>query len=138
MSLDPKLLPPNVVRLMDPEEKKRLGYVSPERAKAKQDDKAERVLHDQVASLLRLRGVKFLGHSRMDKKTGRTEGEPDYEFAYKPPGYAHALPCAIELKRPGELPTKDQVLCQLDMVFDGWRVLTADNLEQVKEWLDSL
>lgn len=132
MSLDPKLLPPNVVRLMTPEEQKRLGYVTPAAAKAKDDLKREKELHEQALALLRLRGVRFVLHSRMDRRSTVRVGTPDLLFVYR--GQA----CALELKRPGEVPIEAQRKCHADMIADGWRVKVADNLDDVKGWLDSL
>lgn len=139
MPLDHKLLPPNVLRYMSTQEQKRLGYVSPEKVKAKSSAARERELHDQVANLLRLRGVRYLGHSRMDRKTSRRKGEPDFIFSHRSPKLDDiAEPCAIELKTDsGEL-SEEQRLCIADMRQDGWEVLIARNLEDVKAWLDSL
>lgn len=144
MGLDPKLLPLNVVRLMPAEERKRLGYMTPTESQAKLDAQSEKELHEQVANLLRLRGVRFLGHSRMDKRSTRTVGEPDFIFVLdvfmaKGSCDTHsAVPCAIELKRLGEQPRPEQVRCLADMASDGWHTLVATTLQEVKEWLDSL
>ena len=136
MPLDPKLLPPNVLRYMSKDEQKRLGYTSPEKAKAKSSAARERELHDQVANLLRLRGVRYLGHSRMDRKTSRRKGEPDFIFSWQ--CLKSSKSCAIELKTDsGEL-SENQRLCIADMRSDGWEVIVARNLEDVKAWLDSL
>lgn len=90
--------------------------------------KLERELHDQVAALLRLRGVAFC-HSRMDRKSTITEGWPDFTFAID------GKPCAIECKRPGEKLSEVQDCVREDMLANGWFYCIAYSLDDVKTFL---
>lgn len=114
---DPRLLPDKIVRMMPPEERQRLGNhcLTCEERQQKTEAKSEKKLQENIAALLRQRGITF-NQSRMDRKTTGRIGWPDLTFAVK--GRA----CAIEVKLPGQEPTPEQVSCMIGLIKDGWFV----------------
>ena len=106
-------VPDQVVGLIDKADRKKLGLKTQDEIAAAVEVKSERELHRAVASVLRLRGIEFF-ESRMDRKTTRPKGEPDFLFAVwsKPDGVVskgQPEPCAWELKRAGRKLDADQV-----------------------------
>lgn len=75
-----RTLSDHVLKLMDPADRKKLGLKTMDEINQMAEAKTERELHKQVANLLRLRGIEFFD-SRMDKRTSRPVGEPDFVFA---------------------------------------------------------
>jgi hypothetical protein len=134
---DSRFLGDNIIRMLPPEERKRLGYVragaglTSEERRAKADQRAEKKLQENIAALLRQRGITF-NQSRMDRETTGKVGWPDFTLAIK----GRAI--AIEVKkRFGEEPTKEQVACMMGLVKDGWFVRVvrseAEFLEALKD-----
>jgi hypothetical protein len=132
MAIDPKTIPAAMLRCMPKETRKPLGNagLTPEEVDAKIAVKLEKQLHEQCLALLMIRGV-FCVHSRMDRKATTPVGTPDLCFA------VDGIPCAVELKRPGEHPTPDQVKVMQQMMDNGWRVRVITSLEGFKSFLDN-
>jgi hypothetical protein len=131
---DPRLLPDKLVRMLPLEERKRLGRhcMTQEERQEKIDAKSEKQLQENIASLIRQRGITF-NVSRMDRATTGKIGWPDFTFAL--PRKPYGIPCAIECKLPGQEPTREQVECMMALVRDGWfvRVVRSE-----QEFLDAL
>lgn len=119
------VIPTNVLRLMPPEERARLGKagVLPEEALANAEIRLERDLQIRLRALLGLRGIAYQ-QSRMDKKTTGTVGWPDFTFA------VNGRPVAWECKLPGKDLDEDQVRVIEQMKANGWDVRVIRSVEQ--------
>ncbi len=118
---------------MPPEERKQLGKAGVTIAEAteKHSAKLEKEIHDQIEGWLRIRGITYR-HDRMDRKTTGTVGWPDFTFAI------HGKAIAVEVKRPGETVSDEQGRCQQGLSRDGWLVLIAHSLNDVKSFVDTI
>ena len=114
-----KVIPQSWVEKMDPKDRKQFGVKTKEEQIQAAEIKTERDLHNQINNLLRLRGIVFFS-SRMDKRTTRPKGEPDYIFGVwtrfgkikTDPVALRAqgpMPCAWEVKLPGKNLDPEQV-----------------------------
>lgn len=86
--------------------------------------RTEAELHEQIAEYCRAHGW-LAFHSRMDKKTGRTLGEPDFViWAESPKVYL------LECKRPGGKlsPVQNQTIAWLAKL--GWPVHVVTSFEE--------
>ena len=128
MRIDSKLIPPNIARLMSNKDKPK-SYKSPEQISARSDEKLEKVLQEQIASLLRQRGIPF-HRNRMDKKTTGTVGWPDFCFPYN--GRFYGVECKIGSNRP----SPSQELCLDAITKCGGQADVVYSLEQFKSLLD--
>lgn len=102
---------------------------------SKEELKNEKQFQEQVAALLRNRGIVFQ-RSRMDRKTTGTIGIPDFLFAV-PQGEDWGRPCAFELKMPGKHPTEEQSKCIKNMLYNGWDVRIVHSVDEVMSALKS-
>ncbi len=133
--IEPSQIPDKMLAMMKPEDRKALGKAGLTFAEA-QEKRAKRLegeVQENIAALLRQRNIRFL-RMRMDKPTTGTVGWPDFTFAFK------GTPCAIEVKRPGELPTDEQRAVLADLMRDGWQVrvvFSEDGFLQFLAGLDS-
>lgn len=97
----------------------------------KEEMKNEKQFQEQVAALLRNRGIVFQ-RSRMDCKTTGTVGMPDFLFA------VNGKPCALECKMPAGIVSEDQRRCIEGMRENGWDVRVVRSIDEVlealKEW----
>lgn len=104
------VLPPNLLRCLSPEDRKKLGKagVLPEEAQAKADGRREKELQRACASILRLRNAWF-DVSRMDRKTTNQVGRPDFICCVR------GRFVAIEVKTPtGNLsPDQERVIAHI-------------------------
>lgn len=127
------VLPDSVLRKMNPEDRKTLGKagITMAEAAAQQEAKRERQLHDQIENWLRLRGITYR-HDRMDKRTTCRKGWPDFSFAI------HGRATALEVKRPGEMPTEEQVECMAGLSRDGWSVAVVCSLDEAIHFVKSV
>lgn len=89
------------------------------------DAKAERELHDQIEQWLRMKGVRCIVHSRMDKKTTQKKGVPDFLFVMKGNAFA------IEVKVGNNQLTKEQEAWLVDAAVDGWICRVVRSLDQL-------
>lgn len=133
MGLDP-FLPNHVLRLMSKDDRKALGKagVTSEEAADKAQARSEKELQDQIEQFLRMRGVKWIVRSRMDRKTTNQKGNPDFLFVY------HGTPMAWEAKLPGESLRVEQHQAAVNMLQDGWHWRVITDLSEAKETLDDL
>lgn len=103
---------------------------------AANERKLERKIQEEIAAFLRLRGIVFF-QQRMDRKTTGTKGWVDFTFS------CHGLdgrrwPIGCEAKRPGEHPTDEQSKMHERMRKNGWLVMVAYSMEDVRRLIDSL
>jgi hypothetical protein len=101
--------------------------------------KTEREIHDQIGQWLNSKGVVYQ-HERMDKKTRGRVGWPDFTFAWlgSLSGIPLAYPVAVEVKRPGETPTQDQLWMHGRMTSNGWKVYVVHSFAELVEQLKRL
>lgn len=95
------------------------------RLSANPDTKAERELHDQIEQWLRMKGVRCIVHSRMDKKTTQKKGVPDFLFVMRGNAFA------IEVKVGNNQLTKEQEAWLVDAAVDGWICRVVRSLDQL-------
>lgn len=125
-------IPPHILKLMPKADRpKGIAGMTTQEVDERNAVRMERELHDQVAALLRIRGI-IAGHARMDRKSTFTEGWPDFTFAIA--GRA----CAIECKRPGGELSNVQMDIMLDMLKDGWVYMIAFDIATVRKFLDDM
>jgi len=131
MALNPKLLPPNMLRCMSAADREPLGKAGQTAAEAfaLSDIANERELQDQIAQFLRMKGVQAVFSSRMDRRTTNKVGQPDFLFCYQ------GCSIGLEAKMPGRGPTEEQAEMHRRMVLDGWTVAVVRGLEDVRELL---
>lgn len=91
---------------------------------AKADAKAEKELHRQIEQFLRMKGVRAIVHSRMDRKTSQAKGVPDFLFCVS------GHPMAVECKVGDNKLTPEQMRWIEDMHADGWETALVTSLEQ--------
>ena len=119
MTIRPSEVPDAMKRIMSKDDRKRLGKhsVTSDEAQATFVARNEKELQNQIASLLRRRGIWFDQDAMHKRRTG-TKGTPDFLFAMK------GLPFAFECKfGSGEL-SKDQLKVKHEMMRDGWGYYT--------------
>jgi hypothetical protein len=93
---------------------------------AKAATMAEKELHEQIMGWLRLKGVKAIVHSRMDRKsTVSPAGCPDLIFA------VHGKPVALEVKVGSNQPSPEQIAWLDDLMEDGWICRVVRSLDDV-------
>lgn len=119
----------NMLRLMNPEDRKSLGLRTKAEVLARGIIKAERDLQKQIASLLGLREIVYCWH-RMDRKSHATPGWPDFTFSVRMG--VMQIPCAWECKLPGkELePHQAKLKQQMTTWPNGWRYRTIHCLDE--------
>lgn len=119
-------LPDSALRLVAPEIRKTLGAagVTYAEAQASAVVKSEKQLQSSLQNLLQLRGVRFVIRQRMDRKSNVKTGCPDILFAFR------GVPCAWEVKMPGEKPKPEQVKAMDDMHADGWRCFVVTSYDE--------
>ena len=121
--LDPKNLPENIRKCMEPRARKELGTPTIEEACEKHDRMEELEIHAKLADWCRLNEIPFV-HSRTDRKTTTARGIPDFVLLWNGKG------CAIELKGPTGKLTDEQ-----EKTIEAWRTkgvpcLVARNLKE--------
>jgi hypothetical protein len=97
----------------------------------KADLKLEKQLQDQIAGHLEINGTVVI-RSRMDRKTTTRVGTPDLLFALK----GRAI--AIEVKRPGHKPSKEQLEMMRQMTANGWRCFVIDDYDEAVKTINKL
>jgi hypothetical protein len=133
-------LPDRIVRLISKCDRDALGLKTQDEIAAATEIKTERDLHKQIANILRLRGIEFF-ESRMDKRTGRPRGEPDFLFclAYRP-NYDDTtasllnwpVACAWELKLPGKKldPEQQKMFERMTAGPNGWQCHVITSVDE--------
>ena len=92
----------------------------------------EGAIEDDVVNYLTLRGVRRVIRQRRDKRTRTKKGTPDLIFSYR------GLPCAWEVKRPGEDLREDQEKRRAEMLADGWHHETVRGVKVAQQILHGL
>lgn len=85
----------------------------------------EKALHGQIINWLRVKGVRAVIHSRMDKRTGQQIGTADFHFV------VHGVPCCVEAKVGTNQLTAEQVGWMEAAKLDGWLTCLARSLDDV-------
>ena len=101
MTLDPKNLPENIRKCMEPRVRKELKTPTLMEVFAKEDRKNELAMHREFEGWLRLNEIPYV-HSRTDKKATTAVGTPDFVILNQGMGIA------VELKGPGGSLTEAQ------------------------------
>jgi hypothetical protein len=110
---------------MSPEDRDKLGIISPEVAAKSWAAGEEKKLQDLIRNWLSLQKLPFYG-SRMDKRTTRKKGEPDFVVCCA----GHFV--AIECKTGHEQPTDEQQ-AQLNLItLNGGATCVARSLDDVR------
>ena len=125
MGLNPRLLPPNIIALIGAPDREQLGLITPEVAAKKWAAGEERKLQDLVRNYVSLNRIAGFG-SRMDKRTTRKKGEPDFLLC------VNGRFIACECKAGQEMPTEEQQ-AELNLVSDnGGVVCIARSLDDLR------
>ena len=134
MGIDISSLNNRQLNMIDKKERIVFGKagVTTEEATEKALDLLEGRIEDLIAGYLGVRGVQWVVRQRRDKRTRTKKGTVDMMFAYR------GIPCAWEVKRPGQELRKDQEDCREKMIADGWRHETVRSVEEAKRILDAL
>jgi hypothetical protein len=134
MGNDATSLPRSVIDKMPASERAKLGKHGRTNAEvvAKAEITREKELQQRCIALLRLRGVRFIHVSRMDRRTTANVGTPDLIFCYA--GRA----CAFECKLPDNYPSREQHSVMENMTIDGWCVEVIWSEDQMRVTLNFL
>lgn len=133
-NFDMASMPESMRRCVPKEERMAHGKAGVTSAEAQQkfERNAERKLHEQIMGFLRIRGVRFIVRSRMDKRPTNGAGVPDLIFPF----------CgrfiALEVKIGSNKTTPEQAQAIEDIIEDGGIALVVRSLEAVKTLLDGL
>lgn len=127
-------LPENVRRCIPKDDRQEFGKAGVTSAEAQQkfERNAERKLHEQIVGFLRIKGVRFIVRSRMDRKTTNAVGTPDIIFCFC------SKFIALEVKVGTNNLTNAQRQALEDIIEDGGISLVVRSLEAVKTLLDGL
>jgi len=128
------VIPDNLLRLMDPKDRASLGKAGRtfEELTVKNRAKNEKAFQEDVFRILRIRGMRWIHHTRTDKRPTGPVGTPDFLFAYRD------HPCAIECKMENGALTHDQIAMMESMRLDGWKYAVCRTHDEVRRFLDSI
>ncbi len=116
---------PDVFRdKIDAADRQALGLKTKAQRIEKIERTSERELQDQIAGLLRVKGIAF-AQQRMDRKSNVAKGWPDFVFAH------YARPIAFEVKTGRNQQTEEQYQTQNTMELNGWSYHVIRELDQV-------
>lgn len=137
------ILPDHCLRLVSPADRAKLGLVTAEEAFAAQQVKSEKELQQLLYTWLTAhRGVNRIVRSRMDRKTTRDAGDPDFLFLYWVPESIHRdgrfVPLAWEIKTSTGKPHAAQIEAAISFAKDGWHWSLIRSFAEAKQVLDSL
>lgn len=104
------------------------GWNLPETISTPEIESEVRDLHLPFKRILETRGI-FYAYSRSDRATGQREGIPDFLLA------VDGVPIAVEFKRPGQKPRKEQRECMEEMQRNGWRVSVQTSVQEAWKWV---
>lgn len=126
MNYNAATLPPNVIRCMNPADRKAVGVQPPDEIQVGIDVAAEKVLQRDCENWLRLHGVEAL---HLSHRAREKSGWPDLTFAID------GRPYAVELKTAtGRLSTdQERVLSRLKA--NGWQTAVVRSLPGFLELL---
>jgi hypothetical protein len=128
-----KILPPNITRLMAPEDRKELGATTPEQDQEKREEIAENELQQQICDLLRRHSVLYL-RPAMFKRSTLPVGWPDFTFCYW--GMPFAWECKVA--KGGTIkgdPRPEQIKVLNQLAENGWKVAVVRSLKQAQDLL---
>lgn len=116
----------NILRLMRPEDRARLGTagLTAEEAEAACVARNESDLQVLIKTMLNRYGI-YVVRSRMDKRTTTAKGTPDLLFNL--PGVGAI---AWEVKMPGKHPTPEQYEAMEQMRANGWQVAVIRSYDE--------
>jgi len=138
-----KPLPENLEKLMSERDKKALGLFTLPPAEVvvarvqKLQDKSEKVLQQDIAQYLSMRGIEF-NVSRMDRAKTDKVGWPDFTLGIRPVQFPYAMAVGFEVKLPGREPTPEQYQQMANMIRSGWFVRVVHSVAETKTFLDRL
>lgn len=126
-------IPNHILRKMKPEDrpKGKIGMTT-EDATAKAEVKKERELHRMISDYLGMRGVQWVIHQPMNKRSQLAPGTPDFLFCYR--GQA----IAIEAKTATGKLSDEQENAFIKMGWDGWTCRKAHSIGDVKDVMDEI
>lgn len=121
-------IPERIRRMMPAADRQACAAPTVAETAAKQAPRLERDIQKQLVSFLRVNDV-MVNVSRTDRRKTDVVGWPDLTFAW------HGIPCAVEVKLPGEKPTAEQERVMAAMANNGWRVAVVRSLAELVEFL---
>jgi len=121
-------IPDHILRLM-PKADRPSGVLTFKEIGEKREDRAEKTLQNNIANLLRQRGIVF-NYSRMDRRKTDVTGWPDFTFA------VNGRACAVEVKRPDQVPTPDQFAVMSAMIENGWMTAVVHSEAEFIKFMD--
>lgn len=133
MGMNPKLLPENIRKCMQKEDRIDVGILTDEEATRKRNDQLEKEVQEEIARLLQLRGIWF-ERKAMHKKSTGTVGCPDFLLA------VHGNAVAIEVKVGSNNLSDDQIMCRKQMMENKWSYFVVRELSEAKavlDWVDN-
>lgn len=124
-------IPEHIRRLMPDETRKELGKAAETQAEAdaRFTARAEKLIQENIAGLLRGRGIYFI-RQRMDRKTTGPVGQVDFVFAI------NGRAIAVEVKTPTGLCTDEQLRTAAHMVSNGWLYQCVRSEKEFLEFLN--
>jgi hypothetical protein len=124
-------LPNHCLELVSPEIRKTLGKAGLTASECREVAlaRSEKELQGQLQNLLLLNNVKFPIRNRMDKRPTVAVGTPDILFVLA------GIPCAWEVKMPGQKPRADQEKAMNEMQADGWRCAVIHSVDEGMQFL---
>ena len=122
------VVPDNIVRRMNPKDRKSLGLKTSEEAIAVMQVRNELELQKQIVGYLRLRNIEVIWQ-RTDKRTTTKRGTPDILFAVNSNGFP--TPCAWEIKYDRGVPSREQtdMMLRMQTAPNAWRVRLISSFE---------
>ena len=128
-----EVIPDHILTKMKPEDrpKGKIGMTT-EEATAKAEVQKERELHRMISDYIGMRGVQWIIHQPMNKRSQLAPGTPDFLFCYR--GQA----VAIEAKTATGKLSDEQKEATNKMYMDGWFCRVAHSIGDVKEELDAI
>lgn len=127
MSKNHVYIPPNVARLMSPEDRRRYGLLTPEQQKGKIDLTLEREVHDQISSFLYRNNFRKFYHSDPVRRPTIAVGLPDFGIFRA----SRILFGEVKIK-PNKL-SPDQEIAFMEMGNDGNIVLLWYSFQEARE-----
>jgi hypothetical protein len=133
MSVNSPILPDRLLRLMDPKDRVELGKGGRTAAEtlARAEVRSEKILQEQICSLLRRREIVYI-RPAMFRKSQLPPGWPDFSFCYR--SIAVGLECKSEIGQP----TGAQLQMHAHMTANGWEVHVVRSLAEVIQILNEI
>jgi hypothetical protein len=131
------LMSPRLMRMISPADRRSLGLRTAAETFRRGVEKAEKKLQNDIAGLLRRRGIWFIWHG-LHKKSTATAGTPDFVFATR--FGVLTVASGWECKLPGENLSPDQATARRDMTrgFNAWRYRIIHTYDEALDELREL